>query len=218
MPTRKKMMVDVDSTLYDADALFSRVAIDQGHDWYPKKSYEWFRADHIGVSQEVMTNLFRKAHSSEYVNAQLKPYKGAVKILKSFHENYSDLFKIYYVSSRHPQMAGTLRSWLVSKEFPLERGNEFVVATMDKKSWIKKNKPAIVIDDRVQTIIYSRFEIGATVLSLVHNHNRNLQNEVDGVFMCQDWFEIGSKLDDILEEDYGAKISRTPDLLNTATG
>lgn len=217
MPRRKKMMVDVDSTLYDADNLFHKVAIDQGHDWYPRKSYEWFRADHLGVSQEVMTNLFRKAHSSEYVNETLKPYKGAVKMLKQFHENYSDIFKIYYVSSRHPQMEGTLRAWIEMKEFPLEDGDEFVVATMDKKSWLTKNRPAIVIDDRVQTIIFSRFEIGANVLSLVHNHNRNLRGEVDDVFMCDDWFEIGSKLDDIMEAQYGAKRSRTPDLLVPAS-
>ena len=212
MPRRKKMMVDVDSTLYDADALFHRVAIDQGHDWYPKKSYEWFRAEHLDVSQEVMTNLFRKAHSSEYVNERLKPYKGAVKMMKQFHENYSDIFNIFYVSSRHPQMEGTLAKWIAMKDFPLE-GEERVIATMDKKSWIKEFRPAIVIDDRVQTIIYSRFEIGATVLSLTHNHNRNLRGEVDGVFMCDDWFEIGSKLDDIMGDQYGAKRSRTPDVL-----
>ena len=213
MPRRKKMMVDVDSTLYDADNLFHKVAIDQGHEWYPRKSYEWFRADHIGVSQQVMTNLFRSAHSSEYVNETLKPYKGAVKILNQFQEDFSNIFKIYYVSSRHPQMQGTLRNWLEMKNFPLEDGEEFVVATMDKKSWLNENKPAIVIDDRVQTIIYSRFEIGSTVLSLIHNHNRNLNNEVDGVFMCQDWFEIGYKLYDIMEDQYGAKVSRSTDVL-----
>lgn len=216
MPRRKIMMVDVDSTLYDADALFSKVAIDLGHDWYPKKSYEWFRADHIGVSQKVMTNLFRKAHSSEYVNEQLKPYKGAVKILKAFHENYSDLFKIHYVSSRHPQMEGTLLEWIAMKDFPLE-DDEFVVATMDKKSWIEEKRPAIVIDDRVQTIIFSRFEVGAHVLSLTHNHNRNLCGEIDGVMMCQDWFEIGFKLDEILEDEYGAKKSRDTNILTSAT-
>jgi hypothetical protein len=213
MPRRKIMMVDVDSTLYDADALFNKVAIDLGHDWYPKKSYEWFRADHIGVSQQVMTNLFRKAHSSEYVNAQLKPYKGSVKILKAFHENFSDIFKIYYVSSRHPQMEGTLMEWLVMKDFPLE-DEDFVVATMDKKTWLTEKRPAIVIDDRVQTIIFSRFNLGATVLSLIHNHNRNLCNEVDDVWMCQDWFEIGYKLNDIMETQYGAN---SADLLLSAT-
>jgi hypothetical protein len=94
----------------------------------------------------------------------------------------------------------------------------FVVATMDKKSWLAEKRPSIVIDDRVQTIIYSRYEIGSTVLSLIHNHNRNLCNEIDGVYMCQDWFEIGFKLDEIMERDYGAKKSRTADLLAQATG
>jgi hypothetical protein len=217
MPRRKIIMVDVDSTLYDADALFNKVAIDLGHDWYPKKSYEWFRADHIGVSQQVMTNLFRKAHSSEYVNEQLKPYKGSVKVINAFYNNFADLFKIFYVSSRHPQMEGTLKEWLEMKGFPVE-GEGFVVATMDKKSWLAEKRPSIVIDDRVQTIIYSRYEIGSTVLSLIHNHNRNLCNEIDGVYMCQDWFEIGFKLDEIMERDYGAKKSRTADLLAQATG
>jgi hypothetical protein len=189
-------MIDVDSTLYDADVLFHKVAVDEGHDWYPRKSYSWFRADHLGISQSVMTNLFRKAHSREYVNETLKPYKDSVQVLTEFFDEWSDYFHPYYVSSRHPQMEGTLLEWITHWDFPLEDPDD-VIATMDKKSWIRENRPSIVIDDRVQTIIFSRFEIGATVLSLIHNHNINLTNEIDDVYMCENWPEIGLRLNEV---------------------
>jgi hypothetical protein len=204
MPRRKKILVDVDSTLYDADALFYKVAVDEGHDWYPKKSYSWFRADHLGISQSVMTNLFRKAHSREYVNETLKPYKDAVNVLTEFDEIWGDQFKLCYVSSRHPQMEGTLLEWISYWDFPLDNPDD-VIATMDKKSWIKENRPTIVIDDRVQTIIFSRFEIGATVLSLIHNHNVNLTNEVDDVYMCENWPEIGLRLNEVAARKVNVK-------------
>ena len=195
------MMVDVDSTLYDADALFSKVAMAEGHDWYPKKSYQWFRADGLGVPQETLTNLFRKCHSKEWVEVQ-KPYKGSVEVLNGFMDKYEDLVVPWYVSSRHPMARGPLAEWIVEKGFPLI-DDDHVIATMNKKEWLLENKPAIVIDDRVQTILFSRYEIGAHVLSLVHNHNTNLVNEVDGVWMCEDWFEIGFKLDNPVMKTIG---------------
>ena len=201
-----RMMVDVDSTLYDADKLFYQLAIEAGIDSYPRKSYQWFRAGELGVSQQTLTNLFRKAHSREEVE-KLKPYKGSVEVLNRFADDHPNV-EIHYVSSRNARAQGPLLDWIKDNGFPLQ-DDAHVVATMDKKSWIIDNQPDIVIDDRVQTMIFSRYggsyqnkegTVGGThpggswVLSLKHSHNINLTNEVDGIFMCDDWFEIGYNL------------------------
>jgi hypothetical protein len=187
------MMVDVDSTLYDADKLFYKLAMDRGITTYPRKSYQWFRAGELGVSQETLTNLFRAAHSREEVE-KLTPFTNSVEVLTEFMVNHPAV-EIHYVSSRNARAEGPLRDWIIDQGYPLE-DDAHVVATMDKKGWLMANTPAIVIDDRVQTIIFSRFQLDAYVLSLKHSHNINLTNEIDGVYMCDDWTEIGQALED----------------------
>lgn len=198
---RPMMMVDVDSTLYDADKLFYRLAQEAGIVDYPKKSYQWFRAHELNVSQQTLTNLFRRAHSREVVE-EIKPYKGSVEVLNQFADTYPDVI-IRYVSSRNARAEGPLREWIKAQGYPLDH-DTYVTATMNKKEWIFDYVPSIVIDDRVQTMIISRFggrdddqvwhDVNAWVLSLKHPHNINLTNEVDGIFMCDDWYEIGYKL------------------------
>lgn len=186
------MMVDVDSTLYDADALFYKLAQenDDLRGVWTKKSYQWFKAPELGIAQETLTNFFRYCHSREIVS-ELKPYKGSVEILNQFVDRHSDV-KIWYVSSRNPKAEGPLQEWIEAQGYPFSSN---VKAMMGKEPWILKNKPAIVIDDRVKTIIYARFEVGAHVLTLKHNHNINLTSEVDGVWVCDDWYEIGYHLE-----------------------
>lgn len=189
------VQVDVDSTLYDANELFYKVGREEfGIDW-PKKYYNWFGPEDIGTDLATLKNVFRRCHSKEYVSKNV-PYAGSVQVLKNLAETYDDI-EIAYVSDRNEAQTTALQEWLEAKGF-ITRGDEFVAATKDKREWMRENRPEIVIDDRVRTILMARFELDSQVLSLIHPHNMNLLSEVDGVYLLPNWEEIGKTLTDIV--------------------
>lgn len=183
------IMCDVDSTLYDADSLFARVAKEMGIPWIDCYN-RWFSAEEIGTTVKELNNMFRRCHSREYVS-QNEPYPGAAETLEKLVENYN--VEIAYVSDRHPQAQQALINWLEDKGF-LHNKRQHVIATSDKREWLREQRPQVVIDDRVRTIIMARFEIGADVVSLQHAHNINLTGEIPGLWMCKNWEEISEIL------------------------
>lgn len=184
-------MVDVDSTLYDADALFTRLATEAGFGWV-SASYTWFQPQDIGVPRETFTKMFRKAHSRDEALSQ-KPYPDAQLTLGWAQTEYP--LDIFYVSNRSKQSLGALREWIAQEGFPQP---ENVIAHSDKREWLREMKPDIVIDDRVQTILMARYEIGAEVLSIKHNHNLNLCGEAPGIYICDDWNGIRTTLGELV--------------------
>lgn len=190
------IQVDVDSTLYDADKLFGDIADELGIQW-PRRDNCWksaeeiFKVDGATCSREDLVKIFRKAHSREYV-AKNKPYPHAVKVLQGIAQDFPEV-EIAYVSDRNEQQTGALRDWLADKGF-LANPDTFVAATNDKRDWMRENRPEIVIDDRVRTILMARYELGSRVIALQHNHNINLKGEVENVYVVKNWLEIDELL------------------------
>lgn len=191
-------MIDVDSTLYDADPLFSELAQDAGIDW-PDRFYEWVPAHEMyhfngkQCSVGELKKIFRKAHSEEFVSIQ-KPYDNAQKVIKNITE-IEDV-EVAYISDRNTQQTAALKNWLEDNEFLVH--NSIVMTTKDKREWLREERPDIVIDDRVRTLLAARYEIGAQCLAIRHNHNLNLRGEADGIYICRDWKEIGTKLEELI--------------------
>lgn len=186
---QKLMMVDVDSTLYDANECFGRVCRDMGQDWWPEVYHYWFNSEDHGVTRETMTNLFRRAHSRTEIMKN-DPYPGAVEVLRDFHDANPN-WQIWYVSSRHPQTRGALAEWIEFHGFPMF---DNVYVAMSKWEWMAENRPDIVIDDRVQTQVKAHYELGAQVYSIEQPHNINLRGEIPGIVICKDWHAIGDAL------------------------
>lgn len=208
------MQVDVDSTLYDADKLFADLAEEAGIKW-PRRDNEWkkanelFKVDGTPCTIQDLKTVFRKAHSKEYVSLQ-KPYPHAAKVLGNLVEDYPEL-EIAYVSDRNEQQTSALRSWLETNGF-LFGTDTFVAATKDKRHWMREKRPEIVIDDRVRTQLMAKFELGSYVVSLAHNHNRNLRNEVDGIYIVESWLEIEDVLREIIPTVLERSLSHSKEL------
>lgn len=183
------VQVDVDSTLYDSSALFAEVARAHYEVDLPVESNNWHGYFDY-ASAETLVKIFRKSHSKEYV-AQQEPYSGSVEVLESLADRGHDIF---YVSDRHPQAVSALREWLDTHGF-LQNNHERVIVGKDKRQWMRDVRPDIVIDDRVRTMMMARFELGATVFSVAQPWNTNLYKEVDGIYICKDWAEIGSEIE-----------------------
>lgn len=186
------VQVDVDSTLYDADPLFEKLAREAGIKW-PRRAKCWLPAHMIEKDDGTTCNVddlkrvFRKAHSREQV-LQNKPYPHAAKVLRGIVEDY-DWAEIAYVSDRNEQQGETLREWLKQEGF-LSDPEQHVVVSKDKRHWMRERKPEILIDDRIRTMLMARFELGSYVVSLEHPHNVNLKGEVEHIYIVDDWKEI----------------------------
>lgn len=203
------IQVDVDSTLYDADKLWASLAPEFGIKW-PKRDNRWRKPEEIEMLDgsacdlETLLKLFRKSHGREYV-LDNKPYPNAAEVLANVVDTHKDV-EIAYVSDRNPQQTSTLEEWLDISGF-LHTDDQTVVATKDKREWMRENHPAIVIDDRVRTILLARYELGSYVLTLEHNHNINLRGEANGIYLAKDWKELGELLDHVIEKvETGVKV------------
>jgi hypothetical protein len=71
---------------------------------------------------------------------------------------------------------------------------------------MRERKPEVVIDDRVRTMLMAKFELGAQVVSLKHNHNRNLKSEVDDIYIVDTWKEIDEVLRQVILPKLNAKL------------
>ena len=189
------IQVDVDSTLYDANKLFYQVATEEFGIAWPKKYWSWFGPEDIGTDLATLKNVFRKCHSRDYV-LQQKPYPHAANVLQGIAEDYPEA-EIAYVSDRNEQQTSALKDWLEENGF-IYNDDTFVQATKDKRHWMRERKPEIVIDDRVRTMLMARNELNAYVVSLEHPHNMNLKNEVEHIYIVDDWNDIDAVLRDIV--------------------
>jgi hypothetical protein len=189
------IQVDVDSTLYDANSLFYEVGSKQfGIDW-PSQYNFWFRPEDIGTDLDTLLTVFRTCHSEDCVRKQ-KPFPYASEILNEIAKDYPDA-EIAYVSDRSEELRQPLHDWLEWHGF-LTNPDQHVAVTNDKRVWMRENRPDIVIDDRVRTMLMARYELGAQVLSLELPYNVNLKGEADGIYILPTWLEIGKTLREIV--------------------
>jgi hypothetical protein len=192
------IQVDVDSTLYDADKLFGDLCEEAGIKW-PRRSNSWSQPDGIlkmdgsVCSRDDLTRVFRKAHSKEVIMTQ-KPYPRAAETLGRIAEMYDNV-EIAYVSDRHSSQAAALNEWLEANGF-LHTEDQHVVATKDKRQWMREKRPDVVIDDRVRTMLMARYELGSYVISLMHNHNVNLLGEADHIYIVKQWASKQNRMSD----------------------
>jgi hypothetical protein len=186
--------VDVDSTLYDSDLLFQEVAKEFDVDWPLEYSY-WFGPKEIGTDLKTLKNIFKRAHSKDYVMTTT-PYPNAVEVLERLVATYEDI-EIVYISDRNEQQGEALRSWLEREGF-LTSEEQHVMATKDKRHWMREHRPEIVIDDRVRTLLFAAYELNSVGISLEHPYNVNLKGEIERVHIVDDWLEIGEVLDTVV--------------------
>lgn len=189
------IQVDVDSTLYDANVLFAEVAKEHFGIELPLDAGNWY--DYNDVADTLtLHRIFRKSHSREYVEKQI-PFEGAADCLKFCREKGHE---VVFISDRHAQARNTLLKWLKDNNFTEHEGfgtNAQVIAGLDKRTWMKKHMPDVVIDDRVRTMFLAR-SWNAHVFALECPWNVNLKREIEGIHICKNWTEIASKLDKII--------------------
>lgn len=189
--------VDVDSTLYDSAKLFADVAKEHFGIDLPRRATNWH--DYYECAPvATLSKVFRKAHSHEFV-AKNEPYHDAVEVCNMIADKGHE---VVFVSDRHPQAEGALREWLKTFDFPWRDTASWnnlpsLVVGKDKRGWISKTRPDIMVDDRVRTMIFAK-EHGSVVLSIVQPWNVNLKGEIEGIHICDNWQTLGKKIEEFI--------------------
>lgn len=186
------IQVDVDNTLYDSNVCFKKAAEFYDVDW-PLEYDHWFGPEYVGTDLKTLLNVFRRGHSKEFV-CQNDPYPNAAAVLSALVDDFDDI-EVAYVSDRNEAQSKALSDWLSLHGF-LHLEDQHVVVSKDKRDWMRRMKPDIVIDDRVRTMIMARTELGSQVVSLEFPYNINLKGEIEGIHIVRDWMAI----DDVLRE------------------
>lgn len=189
-----RLMIDIDSTLYEANALFREMSLEMGLPEWPVHDYWSTSSDPPwNYTVEMWADLFSRSHDADVILAQ-EPYPFAAQELRF----WNDEAEIWYVSNRKPESEAATYQWLVDNGFP--QAENLVVGFQDKALWLDEMLPEVVVDDRVKTIIYARFSIGAEVFTIRHPHNINLKGEVPGVHVCESWKQIGEGIFETMKE------------------
>lgn len=190
-----KIMLDVDSILYDAGPIFVREAKVFGVNW-PARHNFWVNRQQLGIDSQTMSMIFDRVHCAECV-MPLAPYEGSVEGLQRLTNEFSFL-EPWYVSNRNPTYQQVLEDWLEFNEFPYAKN---VYTSYNKLLWIEENEPEIVVDDRVRTLVTSCLLYGARGFSIAHPHNENLKNdEIKGITICENWEELTAQIYDFILE------------------
>lgn len=186
------IQVDVDNTLYDSNVCFKKAAEFYGVNW-PLEYDHWFGPDYVDTDLKTLLNVFRRGHSKEFV-VENRPYPNSAAVLGGLVDSFEDV-EIAYVSDRNEAQSKALSTWLDAHGF-LYSADQHVVVSKDKRDWMRRMQPDIVIDDRVRTMIMARTELDAQVVSLEFPYNINLKGEIEGIHIVRDWMAV----DDVLRE------------------
>lgn len=178
--TIKKILVDIDSTLYDAGRLFVKYFAKLHGIKIPARIESWdFWQDYI--SAEEFKTLIRLYYHSPKEILAAKPFPGAVEAIADW---YSEGRQIYIVSDRDPSTSDATKEWLRRIGLPYHR--IILRNPIDKVEYALAHKIDLVIDDKPETIERSA-EAGLAVASLIYRYNREVLARHPEVVAASSW-------------------------------
>ena len=192
--------IDLDSTIYPFMSALREVSALRNIKT-PLNPNSWHFSDDLknnenkSVSFNEFFELIKESHS-EKVMAKYKPFPHSARVVNFLQEKS----KVFFLSDNDSSSHDSILDWLVSHKFLSASKKKSLVITKDKRHWLKENSPEIVIDDRVRTMIFTKYELGAQAIGLQWNYNINLKGEVDGIHICKDWLHIEETCASIIEQ------------------
>jgi uncharacterized HAD superfamily protein len=193
MPTRRPpaILVDIDSTLYDADPVYLRyfdrlfgVKVEP-HDlldynfWGGRLTSEQF--------DEVITWL----HCEEEILGAV-PYPGAVEALRMWAAAGVD---IHIVSDRKPHTRAATVRWLDAWQIP--RVATVLEHRFDKLAYAQAHDIGLVIDDKPR-FIEASLAVGIVPATILHAYNRGLVAADARIIGADDWTDLSRLIEPVL--------------------
>ena len=194
MSTRQSaavILVDIDSTLYDADPIYLKYfdrlygvkvtpsQLDEYNFWKGRITGEQFL--------EVITHL----HSEGEIMGA-RPYPGALAALRAWH---SAGVRIHIVSDRKPGTVATTRRWLAAQRIP---SDEIVLEPhFDKLAYARAHGIGLLIDDK-PALLRAAADAGFGAASIAHAYHDCALRADPRVVIAANWAELRARLEPAL--------------------
>lgn len=188
---RNVVAIDIDNTVHESDITMNRVSMELFNSpfrWC--KQDEWYRGGHQHMPMEHALQIFDRMHDRDMI-FMTDPYVGSREGLARI-ANLG--YEIHYYTDRKKSAGQATSDWLAHHGLPFA---ENVICCQDKRASLSEARDSLatVVDDRVRTLIFARYELGLPVVfSLRHPYNRNL-SDVPGVLLHDTWTDLAASFE-----------------------
>lgn len=188
---RPAVLVDIDSTLYDADPVYLH--------WLERLfgvrlekqallDYNFYRGH---VTDEQFGEVIRRLHADAQILANA-PYPGAVETLQDWAR---EGIAIHIVSDRRPATGPATRAWLAQHAIP----SDAIVLEhrIDKLSYCQAHGIGTVVDDK-PGFLEAAAGAGLVAATIIHRYDEPLLARDARIIGASSWAGLRARLDPLL--------------------
>jgi len=189
MTVVRRILVDIDSTLYDMVPLFSKhAAAKYGVKFHPRDYNHWDYWQKIGMTLEQWLGTIDASHEPAMVLAN-KPFPGAVAAIRAWA---AQGVEIHVVSDRKPVSFEATRQWLNGIGLP--KHVLFLAPRFDKLEYVKEHGIDLVIDDK-PSLIAACARAGVPIATLRYQYNAaEIAEGGSAVISAANWPALAAKI------------------------
>ena len=191
-PTPRRILVDIDSTLYDSDSLWitgmrqiygKEITLGDLHQW------DWYRR--FGLTREDFDRLISEHYHHPRQILANAPYSGAAEVLARWQARGHE---IHIVSDRSPDVAAVTRRWLRRNGLPTE--HSCFELHVDKFAYVKEHGISLVVDDRpsfLQELVVDAQDVIASTIE--QPSNAMVRAQYHQIISAPTWSALARKLE-----------------------
>lgn len=182
----RRILVDIDATLYDSDPLFIKY-FRQLHDIELERIAEWDFWRGLITAEEFVVLIQKHYHSTaEIIGA--RPYRGAAEAINAWR---AAGITVHIVSDRRPRTAAATRAWLA--KIGLSYDKLVLRSPIDKIDYALRHRIDLVIDDKPATLRRA-IEVGLQAATLTYPYNRGVLAEYPRIIHAARWPVLARRL------------------------
>jgi uncharacterized HAD superfamily protein len=188
----KRILIDIDGTLYDSEDLWVRLMFDQlGISVSAADMAEWDWFHRLDVSRERFNQLVVEHYHSADTIGSNEPYPGAAAIIADWRASGHE---VHIVSDRGEASIEATRAWLAVNRITYDALD--LRSPSDKLAYIRAHDIDVVIDDRPSLLLEVLEQGGGVVAStLIQSPNANLVATEPRIIAASDWPTLARALE-----------------------
>jgi uncharacterized HAD superfamily protein len=192
MTRRLRILIDIDSTLYDAGPLLAEcfAHVFNMHE-IPMHAWDFWTDQ---VSREAFDDMIDEHFHAPEAIARQTPYAGAREAIERWKAAGHE---IHIVSDRAAGSAAASASWLETHGIPFDR----IVCErhIDKVAYVEREKIDIIIDDRPETL-EGVAQAGVPAATIAYDYNARVRSLHPGIVGEPDWPALADGVGRLIDE------------------
>jgi uncharacterized HAD superfamily protein len=182
------ILVDIDSTLYDADPVYLKY-FDRlfGVKVSPSQcdDYDFWKGR---ISLEQFLQVITHLHSDEEI-AGARPYPGALATLRAWH---AAGLRIHIVSDRKPTTVSATLRWLAAQRVPSDA--IVLEPRFDKLAYARAHGISFIFDDK-PALLRAAADAGLGAASIAHAYHDQALRADPRVVIAANWTELRARVE-----------------------